>query len=51
MQVKQTQDVRGGHVGLFDVPVEVAVTTTAGSKSFPIAVSKADETFSFPADS
>src|SRR6202030_3149161 len=51
MQVKQTQDVRGGHVGLFDVPIEVAVTTTAGSKSFPITVSKADETFSFPADS
>ena len=51
MEVKQTQDIRGGHVGLFDVPVEVAVTTAAGSKSFPITVSKAAETFSFPADS
>ena len=50
MQVKQTQDVRG-HVGLFDVPVQVAVTTATGAKSFPITVSKADETFSFPADS
>jgi aminopeptidase N len=50
MEVKQTQDIRG-HVGLFDVPVEVAITTPAGSKSFPVTVSKADETFSFPADS
>ena len=50
MQVKQTQDVRG-HVGLFQAPIEVAITTSAGTKTFPIAVSKADETFSFPADS
>ena len=50
MQVRQTQDVRG-HVGLFQAPVEVAVTTAAGTKSFPITVAKADETFSFPADS
>jgi aminopeptidase N len=50
MQVKQTQDVRG-HVGLFHTPVEVAVTTAAGTQSFPITVTKADETFSFPADS
>jgi aminopeptidase N len=50
MEVKQTQDVRGS-VGLFEVPVEVAVTTAAGTKSFPITVAKADETFSFPADS
>jgi aminopeptidase N len=50
MEVKQTQDVRG-HVALFDMPVEVAVTTAAGTKSFPIMVTKAAETFSFPADS
>lgn len=50
LQVKQTQDVRG-HVGLFQVPVEVSVTTAAGTKSFPITVTKADETFSLPADS
>ena len=50
MQVKQTQELRG-HVGLFEVPVEVAVTTAAGTKDFPITVAKADETFSFPADS
>jgi aminopeptidase N len=50
MQVKQTQDVRG-HVALFQAPVEVAITTAAGTKSFPVTVTKADETFSFPADS
>ena len=50
LQVKQTQDVRG-HVGLFQTPVDVAVTTVEGTKSFPVTVTKADETFSFPADS
>jgi aminopeptidase N len=50
MEVKQTQDVRG-HVGLFEVPVEATVTTAAGTKSFPITLTKADETFSFPAES
>jgi aminopeptidase N len=50
MQVKQTQDVRG-HVGLFEAPVQVSVTTSTGTKSLPITISKADETFSFPADS
>jgi len=50
MEVKQTQDVRG-HVGLFEVPVEIAVTTAAGTKTFSITVTKADETFSFPAES
>jgi aminopeptidase N len=50
MEVKQTQDLRG-HVGLFEVPVEAAVTTAEGTKSFPITITKADETFSFPAES
>ena len=50
MQVKQTQDVRD-HVGLFNVPVDVEIATASGSKTFPITVAKADETFSFPADS
>src|SRR5260370_841658 len=50
MQVKQTQDLRG-HVGLFQTPVQEAITTAAGAKSFPITVTKADETFPFPADS
>ena len=50
MEVKQTQELRE-HVGVFEMPVEVAVTTAAGTKSFPITVAKADQTFSFPADS
>ena len=50
MQVKQTQEVRD-HVGLFDVPVDVEIASASGTKTFPIAVTKADETFSFSADS
>jgi len=50
MQVKQTQEVRD-HVGLFDVPVDVQIATASGAKTVPITVTKADETFSFPADS
>ncbi|PYU29262.1 MAG: hypothetical protein DMG32_00380 [Acidobacteria bacterium] len=50
MEVKQTQDVRG-HVGLFEIPVDVSVTTSAGTRGFPITVGKGDETFSFPVDS
>lgn len=49
LSVKQTQKVEG-HVGLFHVPVEVSITTSSGEKLFPIEVSKADETFSFPVD-
>jgi aminopeptidase N len=47
--VKQTQKVEG-HVGLFRVPVDVAITTAVGQKIFPVEVSKADETFSFAVD-
>jgi aminopeptidase N len=47
--VKQTQKVEG-HVGLFRVPVDVAITTAGGDKVFPIEVSKAEETFSFAVD-
>ena len=50
LQVKQTQPVQG-HVGLFEVPIEVEVATASGAKTFPITVSKADEQFSFAADS
>jgi aminopeptidase N len=50
LNVKQTQKVEG-RVGLFDVPVTVSITTTGGAQDFPIRVTKADETFSFPADS
>ena len=49
LSVKQTQKVEG-HVGLFHVPIEVSITTSSGEKLFPIDVSKADETFSFPVD-
>jgi aminopeptidase N len=49
LDVKQTQKV-AGDVGLFDVPVTVEIATASGRKDFPIQVSKADETFSFPAD-
>jgi aminopeptidase N len=49
LNVKQTQKVEG-HVGLFRVPVDVAVTTASGEKIFPAEVSKADEAFSFSVD-
>jgi aminopeptidase N len=49
LSVKQTQKVEG-HVGLFRVPIVVSITTASGEKLFPIEVSKADETFSFPVD-
>ena len=49
LSVKQTQKVEG-HVGLFRVPIEVSIATSSGEKLFPIEVSKADETFSFPVD-
>ncbi len=47
LSVKQTQKVEG-HVGLFRVPIEVSISTSSGEKLFPIEVSKAEETFSFP---
>jgi aminopeptidase N len=50
LTVMQTQKT-GGHVGLFNVPIEVAISTASGTKSFPITVSKQEETFSFPAES
>ncbi len=50
LTVTQTQKT-GGHVGLFNVPVEIAISTASGTKSFPITVSKEEETFSLPADS
>jgi len=49
LSVRQTQKVEG-RVGLFRVPVNVAVTTSSGEKLFPIEISKADETFSIPVD-
>jgi HEAT repeat protein len=37
-------------VGLFDVPVEIAIATAGGTRSFPIRVSKAEENFNFSVD-
>jgi len=49
LTVKQTQKVEGD-VHLFRVPVEVEITTAQGAKSHRISVSKAEETFTLPAD-
>ena len=50
LEVKQTQKIEGT-VGLFTLPTEVEITTASAARRFPIVVSKAAETFSFPADS
>ena len=50
LQVKQTQKIEG-RVGLFDIPTDVEITTAAGTKNYPLTVSKAKETFPLPADS
>jgi aminopeptidase N len=50
LTVKQTQKVEG-HVGIFRVPVDVEITTTAGAHLYPIVVSKQMETFSLPVSS
>jgi aminopeptidase N len=50
LTVKQTQKVEG-LVGLFDMPVDVEIATSVGRKTYPIEVSKAEETFTLPADS
>jgi aminopeptidase N len=49
LDVKQTQKVEN-FVGLFDVPIDVEIATASGKKAFPIEVAKAEETFTFPAD-
>src|SRR5882672_1103864 len=50
LKVKQTQKFEG-RVGLFRTPTDVEITTASGAKSYPITVSKAEEAFSFPAES
>ena len=50
LTVKQTQKVEG-RVGLFRVPVNVEITTSSGPKLYDITVSKAEQVFTFPADS
>jgi aminopeptidase N len=49
LSVKQTQKLEG-RVGLFHVPVNVAITTASGEKTFPIEASKAEESFTFTVD-
>jgi aminopeptidase N len=50
LKVKQTQKVEG-MVDLFDMPVEVEISTANGRKAFTIQVGKAEETFLLAADS
>jgi aminopeptidase N len=49
LTVKQTQRVAGA-VGVFSVPMDIVIATAEGSQKFSIRISKAEETFSFPAN-
>jgi aminopeptidase N len=49
LNVKQKQKVEG-MVNLFDMPVDVEITTASGHHAFPIRVSQAEETFALPVD-
>jgi aminopeptidase N len=49
LDVAQTQKVEG-MVGLFDVPIEVEVATAGGTKTYPIQVNQATQSFTLPAD-
>ena len=50
LTVQQTQRVEG-RVGIFRAPVDIEITTASGPKLYSITVSKAEEIFTFPADS
>ena len=50
LSVKQTQKVEV-FVGFFDVPVEIEIATAHGRKTYPIEVSGAGGSFTFPSDS
>jgi aminopeptidase N len=50
LEVSQTQKVEG-FVGLFDVPIDVEITTASERKTFPIEVSQAAQSFTFSVDS
>jgi aminopeptidase N len=50
LTVKQTQK-REERVGLFRVPVDVEITTASGPNLFPITVSEAVKTYTFPTSS
>ena len=49
LEVKQTQKTEG-RVGVFQVAVEIELTTPSGKKSFSIVTSKQTETFVLPSD-
>jgi aminopeptidase N len=49
LDVKQTQKLEG-LVGLFDVPIDIEIDTSAGRKTYPVEIQKADQTFTFPSD-
>jgi aminopeptidase N len=49
LDVSQAQKIEG-QVGLFDVPVDVEIATSSGRKTYPIEITKATQSFTFPAD-
>jgi len=49
LSVKQTQKIEG-HVGIFQVPVDVEITMLSGAKLHTVHISKEAETFALPAD-
>lgn len=50
LDVNQTQKV-DGLVGLFDVPIEIEITTSSGVKTYPIEIHKSEQAFTFPSES
>jgi len=50
LTVQQMQKVEG-RVGIFHVPADVEITTASGPKLYDITVSKAEQIFTFPAES
>jgi aminopeptidase N len=50
LDVSQTQKLEGA-VGLFDVPIGIEVATSAGSHTYPVEVSRARQSFTFPVGS
>ena len=49
LTVKQTQKVEG-HVGIFQVPVDVEITTPSGPKLYSVTVTNQAETLTLPSD-
>jgi aminopeptidase N len=49
LKVRQTQKLEG-RVGIFRIPTDVEITTASGAKTYPVTVSKPEETLSLHAD-